>query len=168
MIPWRRVWQPTPVFLPGEFHGQRRVVGYSSWSCKESDTTEATEHAQESMAWSNWWKKKSNKDVFINIGLCHNCIEIKSFKEYLHKWAMINSGERNGLKETELKWGLSFLYYTHLYFVYNKNIFTYYILVKSSSINPWNLCTEWEIQESTQVCFYKETSAYTCFKNNGV
>ena len=111
--------------------------------------------------WSDWahtithgmiqWmkKKKSNKDVFINIGLCHNCIEIKCFKEYLHKWTMINSGERNGLKETELKWSLSFLYYTHLYFVYNKNIFTYYILVKSSSINPWNLCTEWEIQEST-------------------
>ena len=39
-IPWRREWQPTPVFLPGEFHGQRRLVGYSPWGCKESDTTE--------------------------------------------------------------------------------------------------------------------------------
>ena len=28
-IPWRRAWQPTPVFLPGESHGQRRLVGYS-------------------------------------------------------------------------------------------------------------------------------------------
>jgi len=28
-IPWRRVWQPTPIFLPGEFHGQRTLVGYS-------------------------------------------------------------------------------------------------------------------------------------------
>ena len=28
-IPWRRVWQPTPVFLPGESHGQRSLVGYS-------------------------------------------------------------------------------------------------------------------------------------------
>jgi len=28
-IPWRRQWQPTPVFLPGEFHGQRSLVGYS-------------------------------------------------------------------------------------------------------------------------------------------
>ena len=34
-IPWRREWLPTPVFLPGEFHGQ-----YSPWGCKESDTTE--------------------------------------------------------------------------------------------------------------------------------
>ena len=33
-------WQPTPVFLPGESHGQRILVGYSPWGCKESDTTE--------------------------------------------------------------------------------------------------------------------------------
>ena len=31
---------PTPVFLPGEFHGQRSLAGYSPWGCKESDTTE--------------------------------------------------------------------------------------------------------------------------------
>ena len=30
-IPWRRAWQPTPVFLPGESHGQRSLAGYSSW-----------------------------------------------------------------------------------------------------------------------------------------
>ena len=39
-IPWRRKWQPTLVLLPGEFHGLRSLVGYSPWSCKESDTTE--------------------------------------------------------------------------------------------------------------------------------
>ena len=39
-IPWRRNCQPTPVFLPGKFHGQRSLVSYSSWGCKESDTTE--------------------------------------------------------------------------------------------------------------------------------
>ena len=32
-------WQPTPVFLPGESHGQRSLVGYSPWDTKESDTT---------------------------------------------------------------------------------------------------------------------------------
>ena len=37
---WRREWQPTPVFLPGESHGQRSLADYSSWGCKESDTTE--------------------------------------------------------------------------------------------------------------------------------
>ena len=41
-IPWRRTWQSTPVFLPGEFHGQRSLVGYSPWGPKESDMTELT------------------------------------------------------------------------------------------------------------------------------
>ena len=35
-IPWRREWQPTPVFVPGEFHGQSRLVCYSLWACKVS------------------------------------------------------------------------------------------------------------------------------------
>ena len=39
-IPWRRAWQPTPVFLPGESHGQRSLVGYSPWGHKELDMTE--------------------------------------------------------------------------------------------------------------------------------
>ena len=39
-IPWRRKWQPTPVFLPGESHGWRSLVGYSPRGRKESDMTE--------------------------------------------------------------------------------------------------------------------------------
>ena len=39
-IPWGREWQPTPVFLPGEFHGQWSLVGYSPRGHKESDRTE--------------------------------------------------------------------------------------------------------------------------------
>ena len=38
--PWRRKWQPTLVFLPGESHGQRSLLGYSPWGRKESETTE--------------------------------------------------------------------------------------------------------------------------------
>ena len=38
--PWRRAWVPTPVFLPGEFRGQRSVVGYSPKGLKELVTTE--------------------------------------------------------------------------------------------------------------------------------
>ena len=44
-VSWRRAWQPTPVFLPGESHGQRRLVGYSPKSHKGSDMTEVTYHA---------------------------------------------------------------------------------------------------------------------------
>ena len=40
LILWRRKWQPTPVLLPGESHGQRNLSGYSPWSCKELDTVE--------------------------------------------------------------------------------------------------------------------------------
>ena len=39
-FPLRREWQPTPVFSPGELHGQRSLAGYSLWYRKETDTTE--------------------------------------------------------------------------------------------------------------------------------
>ena len=39
-MPWRRTWQPTLVFLPGESHAERSLVGYSPWGCKESDMAE--------------------------------------------------------------------------------------------------------------------------------
>ena len=37
---WRRKWQPTPVFLPGESRGQKSLAGYSPWGHNELDTTE--------------------------------------------------------------------------------------------------------------------------------
>ena len=43
-IPWRRSWQPAPVFLPGESHGQRSLEGYSPGGCQEADTTEWLTH----------------------------------------------------------------------------------------------------------------------------
>ena len=44
-IPWRKAWQPTLVFLPGESYGQKSLEGYSPWGRTESDMTEVTEHA---------------------------------------------------------------------------------------------------------------------------
>ena len=46
LIPWRSKCKPIPVFLPGEAHGQRSLVGYSSWCHKESDMTERLSTAQ--------------------------------------------------------------------------------------------------------------------------
>ena len=43
--PRRRHWLPTPVFLPGEFHGQKSLAGYSPWGCKELDMTERLTHS---------------------------------------------------------------------------------------------------------------------------
>ena len=42
LIPWKRAGQPTPLFLPGEYHGQRSLVGFSPQGHKESDMTEVT------------------------------------------------------------------------------------------------------------------------------
>ena len=41
-IPWSRKWQPTPVFMPRKFHGQRSLVGYNPWGRKASDANENT------------------------------------------------------------------------------------------------------------------------------
>ena len=60
---WKRKWQPTPVFLPGKFHGQRNLVGYSPWGHKESGTTE---HISSSLLYGrtltsvcDYWKNHS-------------------------------------------------------------------------------------------------------------
>ena len=44
---WRRKWQPTPVFLPGESHGRGSLVGFRLWGRTESDITKATEQQQQ-------------------------------------------------------------------------------------------------------------------------
>ena len=56
---WRRKWQPTPVFLPGESHGQRSLVGCSPRGRTESDTTEAT--WQQQMKQENFFKETITK-----------------------------------------------------------------------------------------------------------
>ena len=53
-IPWRGKWQPNPVFLPRESHGQRSLVGYSAWGRKVSDTTEVT--CTHTLFISIWWR----------------------------------------------------------------------------------------------------------------
>ena len=45
--PWWRAWPPTAVFLPGEFHAQRSLAGYSPRGRKESDLTQVTEQQQQ-------------------------------------------------------------------------------------------------------------------------
>ena len=45
-IPWRKEWQPTPVFLPGEFHGQRRLAGYSLWGVRVRHDWATNTHTQ--------------------------------------------------------------------------------------------------------------------------
>ena len=68
---WRREWQPIPVFLPGEFHGQKSLESYSPWGHIESDTIEQlihTQHTHTHIFKSHYstdhivWKKRSGPE----------------------------------------------------------------------------------------------------------
>ena len=69
-IPWNRKWQPPPVFLPGKFHGQRNLAGYSPWGLKESDMTEHGPvfhhpHEESSVGLTKGWGQgKTEADTF--------------------------------------------------------------------------------------------------------
>ena len=76
-IPWRREWQPTLVFLPGKFHGQRSLVGCSLWGGKESDTTERAWISFRCLA--KWF---SYTDI-------HKCISILFQMAYYKIWNVV-------------------------------------------------------------------------------
>ena len=58
---WRRKWQPTPVFLPGESQGQGTLVGCCPWGHTESDTTEATQQQQQQQGIKRQGKEENRK-----------------------------------------------------------------------------------------------------------
>ena len=70
-IRWRRKWQPTPVFLPGEPHGQRSLAGYSPWGCRESDTTEQLSLTQHCKQLSVRFSRSVVSDSLRSHGLQH-------------------------------------------------------------------------------------------------
>ena len=71
-IPWRRAWKHTPVVLPGKFHGQRSLAGYSPRDCKESDATEHI-HIQICRCLSNWLKDHFKNSFLYLFWLCCLC-----------------------------------------------------------------------------------------------
>ena len=67
-IPWRRKWQPTPVFLPEKSHGQRSLVGYRQEGRAELDTTEVTWHILTGKAEDQQpWKSSSAFSGFYSV-----------------------------------------------------------------------------------------------------
>ena len=81
-VPWRRKWQPAPVFFPGKSHGQRSQAGYSPWGREESDMTEHTHRdlitgitAGQCVLWtenSDFSMSPKNKSLFYWIPLVHH------------------------------------------------------------------------------------------------
>ena len=76
-IPWRREWQPTPIFLPGESHEQRSLVGYHPWGHKESDTFT---FKNDQTKWS-----QTQKDRYHMISLMWNLIFKNCTNEFIYK-----------------------------------------------------------------------------------
>ena len=75
-IPWRVAWQCTPVFLPGEPHGQRSLAGYSPKCCKELNMTEATQYLAHTLSHRNG----------ADVGqLAPNWIDLKSMRKQSQK-----------------------------------------------------------------------------------
>ena len=67
-IPWRRAWQPTPVFSPGESHGQRSLAGYSPWGRTESDMTKrALTHTYTCTGKLSYLKEDSSDEEAIRV-----------------------------------------------------------------------------------------------------
>ena len=64
---WRRKWQPTPVFLPGESQGQGSLVGCRLWGCTESDTTEATWRQQQQQEAINYLRETECICIYLSI-----------------------------------------------------------------------------------------------------
>ena len=71
-IPWRRARQSTPVFLPGEFHGQRSLVGYSPWGGQDSDMTKVIEHAHTETAQTKTLLRTVLLEFLFNEGMVRN------------------------------------------------------------------------------------------------
>ena len=88
---YRVLWQPTPVFLPGKYHGQRNLLGYSPWGCKESDRTEQLYfHFHRSrdknlyLFWRNRWGKKGSlykTSQKLNVHDKRKCIHLRPIND---------------------------------------------------------------------------------------
>ena len=68
-IPWKREWQPTPVFLPGKSHEWRSLAGPSPWGRKESDTTERLTHTMEGKKIQFHFKEMKKFELFLKMQL---------------------------------------------------------------------------------------------------
>ena len=91
---WRRKWQPTPVFLPGESQGQGNLVGCRLWGRTESDTTEATSSSSSSSInllrynsydKSNYLYPEEKNYYFVCINIMH--IWVKTYGELRKTWS---------------------------------------------------------------------------------
>ena len=121
-FPWRKNWQPAPVFLLEKSHGHRSLVGYSSWGCKDSDTAEQLSTAQRDgtdepicraavetqrvdlwtwwgrRRWDKWREEQRNRYTIIRkIEQCEFSVWLKRLKPVLcdnaERWNVVGVGK---------------------------------------------------------------------------
>ena len=69
-VPWRRKWQPTPVFLPGKYHGQRGLAGCSRWGLKEMDLTKWLNNNNVQRVFKKFWQVQIELSVKLFLFIC--------------------------------------------------------------------------------------------------
>ena len=95
-LSWRRKWQPTPVLLPGKFHGWRSLVGYSPWGHKELNTTEQLHFLS---FYNSFWRRRWQPTPVFSPGESHGqrglvayrlwgCRELDTTKQLTHTTQM--------------------------------------------------------------------------------
>ena len=80
---WRRKWQPTPVFLPGESQGRGSLVGCCLWGRTESDTTEATQHQHQQPVFALFMIRAFQVILYYLCGFDLNLVILKSFHVFV-------------------------------------------------------------------------------------
>ena len=107
-LEWRRKWQPTPIFLPGESHGWRSLVGYSPLGGKELDTTEQLHfhfHREHCVWFKFLWIKNQRKyvSVYIQNHTCmciYTCVYVYTTYTHMRKHTYKSFFKTNNLKKS--------------------------------------------------------------------
>ena len=150
-FPWRRKGQPTPVFLPGESHGQRSLVGYSPLGHKEWDTTERLHFHRKWKQWQTFYISERCRSASLISSLNspvsargnqmlagESCTqEVVSLIEQTYK-------ESNKCMQPLIWWRYSFYPYqergvksVHIEFTWNWEDYTFIVLLTALQLFPW-------------------------------
>ena len=95
-MPWRRKWQPPPVFLPKKSHGKRSLVGYSPWGHKELDMTEWPALSKQGI------KSSERKQIMSNGEWCPNEELVKKTNTYKPTWSESSSESESEVTQSYL------------------------------------------------------------------
>ena len=136
-MPWRRAWQPSPVFLPGEFHGQRSLTGYSPLGGKESGTNKVT--SMQALG-QKWFKIMKFHELKGNVSYVRQWGDMAEHRDGAHSGFVIHQGIFCVfLRYIVLShWKSFFLYKLLVGHTFFFNSVWFYLYVESKKQNKWH------------------------------